>query len=162
MQKITSEVILPDFDLCRCRWSGLRETKEGYGQGDRLSQRTQGFPGVDVKNLKSEERPRIIDSRWVWRLNEALYGLKNSPKIWQKHLLKVLVDHFKMNQLKSDACVFKNQSDMMFILSYVDDLLIIREESEVNAFITKISNVTPKYSTWSTPLISHVGLGFTF
>eukprot|EP00971_Amphidinium_carterae_P322340 6406641-Amphidinium_carterae.1 len=36
-----------------------------------------------------------------------------------------MVEQFKMSQLKSDACVFKNSSDSMFILSYVDDLLII-------------------------------------
>eukprot|EP00971_Amphidinium_carterae_P256085 5084521-Amphidinium_carterae.1 len=34
--------------------------------------------------------------------------------------------------------VFKNTSDSMFILSYVDDLLILGEESEVNAFITAL------------------------
>eukprot|EP00971_Amphidinium_carterae_P200119 3971423-Amphidinium_carterae.5 len=39
----------------------------------------------------------------VWGLNKALYALKNSPKMWQKHLVKVLVDQFKMSQLKSDA-----------------------------------------------------------
>eukprot|EP00971_Amphidinium_carterae_P317482 6311709-Amphidinium_carterae.1 len=46
-----------------------------------------------------------------------------------------------MSQLKSDACVFKNSSDSMFILSYVDDLLIIGEESEVNAFLTALEKV---------------------
>eukprot|EP00971_Amphidinium_carterae_P167140 3311792-Amphidinium_carterae.1 len=61
--------------------------------------------------------------------------------MWQKHLVKVLVDQFKMTQLKSDACVFKNHSESMFILSYVDDLLIIGEESEVSAFIANISKV---------------------
>eukprot|EP00971_Amphidinium_carterae_P148079 2934746-Amphidinium_carterae.1 len=44
-----------------------------------------------------------------------------------------------MSQLKSDACVFKNQPESMFILSYVDDLLIIGEESEVSDFITNVS-----------------------
>eukprot|EP00971_Amphidinium_carterae_P351318 6492049-Amphidinium_carterae.4 len=84
---------------------------------------------------KSEEQSK------VWRLKKALYGLKNSPKMWQKHLVKVLEDQFRMSQLKSDACVFKNQSESMFILSFVDDLLIIGEESEVSDFITNISKV---------------------
>eukprot|EP00971_Amphidinium_carterae_P073365 1450854-Amphidinium_carterae.1 len=52
-----------------------------------------------------------------------------------------MVDQFKMSQLKSDACVFKNTSDSMFMPSYVDDLLIIGEEPEVNAFITALEKV---------------------
>eukprot|EP00971_Amphidinium_carterae_P095090 1881406-Amphidinium_carterae.5 len=46
-----------------------------------------------------------------------------------------------MSQSKSDACVFKNQSEAMFILNYVDDLLFIGKEPEENAFITNISKV---------------------
>eukprot|EP00971_Amphidinium_carterae_P129067 2556720-Amphidinium_carterae.1 len=49
-------------------------------------------------------------------------------------------NQFKMSQLKSDACVFKSIWTM-FIPSYVDHLLIIGQESEVNAFITNISKV---------------------
>eukprot|EP00971_Amphidinium_carterae_P245711 4879616-Amphidinium_carterae.3 len=36
----------------------------------------------------------------VWRLKAALYGVKNSPKTWQKHLVRVMVDQFKMCQLR--------------------------------------------------------------
>eukprot|EP00971_Amphidinium_carterae_P290816 5774994-Amphidinium_carterae.1 len=57
--------------------------------------------------------------------------------MWQKHLVKVLVDQFKMSQLKP----VRNQSESVFILSYVDDILIIGEESEVSNFITNISEV---------------------
>eukprot|EP00971_Amphidinium_carterae_P118583 2349425-Amphidinium_carterae.1 len=52
-----------------------------------------------------------------------------------------MVDQFKMSQLKSDACVFQNSSDSMFTLSYVDDLLIIGEESDVNAFLQALEKV---------------------
>eukprot|EP00971_Amphidinium_carterae_P220326 4373725-Amphidinium_carterae.2 len=101
---------------------------------------------VDVTEVIHVKPPRGFysnpeDQPKVLRLNKALNGLKNSPKLWQKHLVKVLVDQFKMSQLKSDACVFYNQSESMFFLSYVDDLLIIGEESEVNGFITNISSV---------------------
>eukprot|EP00971_Amphidinium_carterae_P223685 4438370-Amphidinium_carterae.2 len=82
-----------------------------------------------------------VNQPYIWRLNKALYGLKNSPKLWQTHLVRVMVDQFKMSQLKSDACVFKNTSDSMFILSYVDDLLIIGEESEINAFMIALEKV---------------------
>eukprot|EP00971_Amphidinium_carterae_P204861 4065674-Amphidinium_carterae.1 len=78
--------------------------------------------------------------------------------MWQKHLVKVLVDQFKRSQLKSDACVFNNQSVTMSVLNYVDGLLIIGEESVVNAFITNISKVFKfKHTTHITN-----GLGFTF
>eukprot|EP00971_Amphidinium_carterae_P045653 898400-Amphidinium_carterae.5 len=93
---------------------------------------------IHVKPLR-EIYSSSEDQSKVWRLTKALCGLKTSPKMWQKHLVKVLLDQFKMSQLKSDACVFKNQSETLFILSFVDDQRIIGEESEVSAFITNIS-----------------------
>eukprot|EP00971_Amphidinium_carterae_P105425 2087618-Amphidinium_carterae.1 len=217
MQKITSEIILQDFYVDSDRVDS-EKLKKAMKEMDNLRE-LKVFTDVEVKRLKSDERSRIIDSRWVIserpgpngtsdlkarfvargfsqfiedpdliyaatphmsslkllltvaaqqqrnititdiqaallnalvdatevihvkppRRSTALCGLKNSPKMWQKHFVKVLVDQFKMTQLKSDACVFKNQSESMLILSYADDLLIIGEESEVSAFITNIN-----------------------
>ena len=66
----------------------------------------------------------------VWRLKKALYGLKNSPRLWQDHFASV------MNQLnfvrsKSDANLYRHEDNLVFILCYVDDLLLFGVEDKV-------------------------------
>eukprot|EP00971_Amphidinium_carterae_P023504 463844-Amphidinium_carterae.1 len=109
--------------LRSCRESQPQTCKQHFSNLVAVTEITQGKPPKEFY-INPEEQSK------VWSLNKAPYGLKNSPKLWQKHLVKVLVDQFKMSQLMSAACVFKNQSESMFILNYVDDLLIIGVESE--------------------------------
>eukprot|EP00971_Amphidinium_carterae_P266100 5278628-Amphidinium_carterae.3 len=40
-------------------------------------------------------------------------------------------------QLKSDSCMFKNQSSSMFII-FVDDILVTGDQSEVNDFLSQL------------------------
>eukprot|EP00971_Amphidinium_carterae_P112574 2229464-Amphidinium_carterae.1 len=67
MQKITSEVILQDFyvDADGVNPEKLKKAmvKEMDKEMDNLRE-LKVFTDVDVKSLKSEERSRIIDSRW--------------------------------------------------------------------------------------------------
>eukprot|EP00971_Amphidinium_carterae_P025265 499008-Amphidinium_carterae.3 len=58
----------------------------------------------------SEAQPGV-----VWKLKHALYGLRQAPKAWQQHLTQVL-SFMGLIQLKSDSCMFKNQSSNMFII----------------------------------------------
>ena len=57
----------------------------------------------------------------IWRLERALYGLKQSPKIWYKHLLKLLTDA-GFRSTHDDPCLFTNGDISLAI--YVDDILI--------------------------------------
>ena len=68
----------------------------------------------------------------VWKLNEAIYGLRSSPKAWQNHLAESL------QQLTSEPNVFKTATGNTFILVYVDDLLFLGEPTVVNQLFADI------------------------
>ena len=66
----------------------------------------------------------------LWRLRKALYGLKNSPKLWQDHFASVL-ERLNFIRCKTDANLYRHQDEELYVLCYVDDLLVFGEESKV-------------------------------
>ena len=60
----------------------------------------------------------------VIRLNKALYGLKQSPREWQQILVNLL-QGFSFKPLLSDSAVYYSEALGLFIVTYVDDCLII-------------------------------------
>eukprot|EP00971_Amphidinium_carterae_P348523 6490539-Amphidinium_carterae.1 len=54
----------------------------------------------------------------------ALYGLRTSPKQWQEHLSTIL-QRMGLKRLKSDACIFANKQSSVYLMAYVDDLLVV-------------------------------------
>ena len=74
----------------------------------------------------------------VLKLNKAIYGLKQSPRVWKKTLVKFL-NQLELNQLKTDTCVFSNKNIILAI--YVDDIIIIAKYiGKITEFKTYISN----------------------
>jgi hypothetical protein len=64
----------------------------------------------------------IFSKNEVLKLKKALYGLKQASRSWNKTLVKYLLE-IKFRQLKSDNCIFFNNS--LIIAVYVDDILIL-------------------------------------
>jgi hypothetical protein len=66
------------------------------------------------------------EQRLVCKLQKALYGLKQAGRAWNEKILAALMQ-LQFTPLDSDSCVFVHQGDryVMFIVLYVDDLLII-------------------------------------
>ena len=60
----------------------------------------------------------------IIRLNKALYGLKQSPREWQQIVIKLL-QGLGFKPLLSDSAVFYSEATGLFIVTYVDDCLII-------------------------------------
>lgn len=63
---------------------------------------------------------------YTYKLNKAIYGLKQASKSWNDKINKVLCDKLNFIRLTSEPCVYhksENQS-MIFIALYVDDLII--------------------------------------
>lgn len=65
----------------------------------------------------------------VYKLNKAVYGLKQASKSWYDKITKVLCDKLDFSRLSSEPCVYfkydKNDSrSMMIIALYVDDLIV--------------------------------------
>ena len=71
----------------------------------------------------------------LWKLHKSLYGLKISPKKWNDKFTQVVEKlGFRSNSL--DPCLFMNSNSkgQMFVLLYVDDILIMgNNESEINS-----------------------------
>ena len=63
---------------------------------------------------------------WVWQLNQTLYGLCQSSRVWYKKLRDALLElGFKPSV--ADPCVFlqTNRTSFSMIFTHVDDLSLI-------------------------------------
>ena len=82
-----------------------------------------------------------IRQKNLWKLFQSLYGLKISPKKWNDKFTQVVEKlGFKSNYL--DPCLFmkSNIKGQIFILLYVDDILIIgNDESEIKIIVHKLN-----------------------
>ena len=68
------------------------------------------------------------DPSMVWKLNKAIYGLKQCAKLWNDTLHAFLVPlGFKRN--RADLCLHKCQDKrgVIFLLIWVDDIMIVRQ-----------------------------------
>jgi hypothetical protein len=75
------------------------------------------------------------------KLNKSLYGLKQSPRLWQLKLQSILKE-IQLHPLHSDPSVYTNTSKSIFLVTYVDDLLIFGKDlPEIQTFKTQISNI---------------------
>ena len=80
--------------------------------------------------------------RMVGKLNKALYGLRDAPRLWQRHMMKVLSSpSIGVRFLCSDRNVFKFKwnGDVLFGCCHVDDLLFAPSSLATKAeFIRRI------------------------
>lgn len=78
----------------------------------------------------------------VLKLNKAIYGLKQSGRVWNQTLDEVL-QKIGFKQSKHEACLYfkQTQHQSSYIAVYVDDLLIISpSENEIRAIKKKIAS----------------------
>lgn len=58
----------------------------------------------------------------VWKLKRALYGLRTSPRLWQKEASRVLQE-LGLQPVPEDPCLFVGEGIIVFF--YVDDIIIV-------------------------------------
>ncbi|KAI3719151.1 hypothetical protein L6452_20045 [Arctium lappa] len=77
----------------------------------------------------------------VCKLNKALYGLKQAPRAWFHRLSAFLTSNgFSCSRADPSLFVFKRDSCIMYLLVYVDDLILTGNHDHVlAAFITKLN-----------------------
>ena len=73
----------------------------------------------------------------VWKLNKATYGLRSSPKSWQDHFAQVL-QQMGLTRLTSEPNVYRNNEQTMFVMVYVDDLLFLGQQQEVEKTFNEV------------------------
>lgn len=76
----------------------------------------------------------------VCRLNKALYGLKQAPRAWFHRLSTFLIaSGFVCSKADTSLFVFKRDSCILYLLVYVDDLILTgNQEAVIQSFITKL------------------------
>jgi hypothetical protein len=63
----------------------------------------------------------------IWKLKRALYGLKNSPRLWQDHFASTMNEH-DFVRTKCDSNLYYHKSLRLYIVCYVDDLLLLDDD----------------------------------
>jgi hypothetical protein len=62
------------------------------------------------------------DGKRCWRLLRALYGLRKSPRLWQREASKVLTS-LGLQVVQEDICLFAGDGIIVFF--YVDDIIVV-------------------------------------
>ena len=92
-----------------------------------------------------EQPPGFTDSRFpnhVWKLSKALYGLKQAPRAWFQRLSTFLVSYrFICSRADTSLFIYKHGSCIMYLLVYVDDLILTgNNESNVTTFTSRLNH----------------------
>lgn len=90
-----------------------------------------------------EQPPGFSDVRFpnhVCRLKKSLYGLKQAPRAWFQRLSSFLIGlGFICSRADPSLFVFKKQTQVLYLLVYVDDIILTRNDiSLVCKFTSKL------------------------
>ena len=77
------------------------------------------------------------DQNVVWKLKRALYGLKNSPRLWQDHFASVM-KKLNFDRMKSDPNLYVHKTKRLYVLTYVDDLMFFGNRSDIDMVMTEM------------------------
>ncbi|GJV61904.1 retrovirus-related pol polyprotein from transposon TNT 1-94 [Tanacetum coccineum] len=109
---------------------------------------------LDVKNaflhgqlnetVYMEQPPGFVDPEFpnhVCKLSKALYGLKQAPRAWFQRLSSFLITHgFICSRADTSLFVFARDSSIMYLLVYVDDLILTgNNETMLTSFTTHLN-----------------------
>ncbi|OLP95903.1 Retrovirus-related Pol polyprotein from transposon TNT 1-94 [Symbiodinium microadriaticum] len=75
----------------------------------------------------------------LWKLRRAMYGLKQSPKAWQLHFASVMAD-LGFQRLKSDANLCFHPEYKLYLLCYVDDVLLFGAKAPCEHLFAKLQD----------------------
>ncbi|KAJ0781817.1 putative RNA-directed DNA polymerase [Helianthus annuus] len=110
---------------------------------------------LDVKNaflngnltetVFMEQPPGFIHPQYpnhVCRLTKALYGLKQAPRAWFQRLSTFLTSYgFTCSRADTSLFVFSRESCIMYLLVYVDDLILTgNDETAIATFISCLNH----------------------
>jgi len=79
--------------------------------------------------------------KYFWKMNKAIYGLRQSANAWNNELNKILIK-IKFSRLNSDPCIYKKTNNKNIITCllavYVDDIIISGTNEEIDNTINLI------------------------
>lgn len=71
------------------------------------------------------------------KVKKNLYGLKEAPLLWWKHLEQTLTKKLSLKQCIYEECMFTGQDLIMLV--YVDDILLLGEKQQIRQLHRKLS-----------------------
>jgi hypothetical protein len=99
---------------------------------DKMTALEKSRSGVYVEMPRGFQQPGM-----VLKLNKSLYGLKNSPRCWFKHLSSKLKGLGFEQAIDVDSCLFI--SPKVLCITWVDDcILFARDSSSIDDVISKL------------------------
>lgn len=98
------------------------------------------FHGILDEIVYMAQPPSLIDPARLYRvchLQKAIYGLKQAPRAWFQRLSTFLLQYsFTQSQADHSLFIYLSNSTTMFLLLYVDDIILIgNQPSLVSSFI---------------------------
>lgn len=99
--------------------------------------------GTLIERVHMEQPPGYIDPRFpthVCLLKKALYGLKQAPRAWfQRFSSFLLTLGFSCSRADTSLFVFHQQSNIIYLLLYVDDIIVTGNNSSlIDSFTRKL------------------------
>ena len=65
------------------------------------------------------------DGKCLWRLKEAMYEMRQAPRLWQEHFAETMTTKLGFRRCKSAPNLYCHESGQLYVLAYVDDLLVV-------------------------------------
>ena len=79
------------------------------------------------------------DTISVCKLNKGIYGLKQSPRLWNKRINTFLIN-VGFERCLTDPCVYHNPTDQTILAIYVDDIIIVAHSKPLERIKQELSN----------------------
>ncbi|KAJ0608733.1 putative RNA-directed DNA polymerase [Helianthus annuus] len=113
-----------------------------------LDVRNAFLNGNLTETVYMEQPTRFIDPKFpnhVCCLKKALYGLKQAPRAWFQRLSTfLLANGFVCSQADTSLFIFKKGTALIYLLVYVDDIIITGSDSSLIA--TFVSHLHEEFS----------------
>ena len=95
------------------------------------------------------------------KLKKAMYGLRQAPKLWQEHFADVMISKLGFRRCKSDPNLYCHEPRKLYVLAYVDDLLVVgtdemRKGIDVILDLYGMKNAKPVATTGSATIVKTV------
>ena len=65
------------------------------------------------------------DGKCLWRLKKAMYEMRQAPRLWQEHFAETMTTKLGFRRCKSAPNLYCHESGQLYVLAYVDDLLVV-------------------------------------
>ncbi|GKV02336.1 hypothetical protein SLEP1_g14789 [Rubroshorea leprosula] len=102
--------------------------------------------GTLEEELFMEQPPGFVDSsqpHHVCRLRKSIYGLKQAPRTWYKEFKTFLLRNgFVNSRSDSSLFIFHHQSDWVYFLIYVDDIIVTGSTEKLVESIISLMGAT--------------------